>query len=189
MLVNIEPSSSEPVTALVRRRIKPGCEQRFEELMQEFVRFVLQQPGHLSITIVRPTEGSRDYTVVDHFTGEQARRAFTSSPEYAEWRNRLVEVTEGEPTISEMGGLAPWFTLPDRPVRLPPPMYKMAVVTLMGVYPLSLLFSGMMERLAGAWPFWLTGLVIAALIVISLTWVVMPILTRLMEKWLFRTTE
>jgi hypothetical protein len=33
------------------------------------------------------------------------------------------------------------------------------------------------------------GAVIAALIVVSLTWIVMPVLTRAFEKWLFPAHE
>jgi antibiotic biosynthesis monooxygenase (ABM) superfamily enzyme len=178
-------TSSEPLTAVVRRQIKLGSETRFEELMREFVGFALKQPGHLGITVLRPSRGSREYTVVDSFVDAQARHAFTSSPEYAEWRARLLEVSESEPAIQELGGMAGWFTLPNRPPRTPPPKYKMALVTLLGVYPLSMLFPVLVRPLAGTLPAWLIGLIIAALIVMSLTWIVMPNLTRLLEKWLF----
>ena len=98
----------------------------------------------------------------------------------------MLEVSDGEPDIQELGGLAGWFTLHDRPARRPPPKYKMALATLLGVYPLSLLIPLLVNPLIGLWPLWLRGLIIGALMVISLTWVVMPNLTRLLEKWLFK---
>jgi antibiotic biosynthesis monooxygenase (ABM) superfamily enzyme len=181
--------STQPVTAVVHRRIKPGSEASFESLMQEFMAFVLRQPGHLGINVIRPSSGSRDYTVLDRFATEENRRRFTASPEYHNWMERLRDVSEAEPEIQEMGGLAFWFTLPNRPVRRPPPRIKMAHLTLLGVYPLSMLFPKLIAPLTPSWPLWIRGLIIAALIVVSLTWFVMPSLTRVFEKWLFPSDQ
>jgi len=181
---NASPSSTT-LTAVVRRRVRPGAEARFEELMGGFMSFALKHPGHLGINVMRPSNGSREYTVVDVFATEQSRRAFVAQPEYADWRDRLLEVSEGDPVIQEMGGLAAWFALPNRPPRRPPPRYKMAIVTLLGVYPLSMLVPLLVRPVGQFLPGWLAGLVIASIIVVTLTWIVMPTLTRLLEGWLF----
>lgn len=183
-----ETKPAQHLTAVVRRRIKAGAEARFEVLMQEFIAFVLRQPGHLGINVIRPSQGSRDYTVLDRFASEEDRRLFTSSSEYRVWMQRLREVSEAAPEIQEMGGLAFWFALPDRPPRKPPSTVKMASVTLLGVYPLSRVFPAAVIRLTPGWPSWLQGLIIGVLIVSALTWLVMPALTRLFEKWLFGST-
>jgi uncharacterized protein len=88
-----------------------------------------------------------------------------------------------------MGGLAFLFTLPGRPSRKPPPKIKMAFLTALGVYPLSMLFPTLVFPVTPSWPHWIQGALIAALIVTSLTWVIMPILTRLFERWLFPSYE
>jgi len=184
-----EGLADQSVTAVVRRRIKSGSEARFESLMQEFMPFALRQPGHLGINVIRLSPGSSEYTVLDRFATEGDRRRFTASPEYCNWMNRLREVSEADPEINEMGGLAFWFTLPGRPPRRPPSRIKMALVTLLGVYPLSMLFPALVIPLTPSWPKWIQGALIAALIVASLTWVVMPVLTRAFEKWLFPAHE
>ena len=184
-----EDLADRSVTAVVRRRIKSGSEARFESLMQEFMPFALRQPGHLGINVIRLSPGSPEYTVLDRFATEDDRRRFTASPEYRNWMNRLREVSEADPEIDEMGGLAFWFTLPGRPPRRPPSQIKMALVTLLGVYPLSMLFPMLVIPLTPSWPSWIQGAVIAALIVASLTWIIMPALTRVFEKWLFPAHE
>lgn len=183
--MSIAVDSTQPVTAVVQRRIKSGSEAGFEALMQEFIAFALRQPGHLGITVLRPSQGSREYTVLDRFATEADRRRFTASDEYRAWMEKLLAVSESGPAIEEMGGVAFWFTLPNGPVRRPPSKLKMAAVTLLGVYPLSTLYPMVVVPLTGAWPAWLRGLVIACLIVVSLTWLVMPGLTRLFHRWLF----
>ena len=65
----------------------------------------------------------------------------------------------------------------------------MALLTLLGVYPLSMLFPALVIPLTPSAPHWAQGLVIAALIVVSLTWIIMPVLTRAFEEWLFSAHE
>jgi antibiotic biosynthesis monooxygenase (ABM) superfamily enzyme len=180
-----ETKISQKLTAVIRRRIKAGAEARFEKLMQEFIVFVLSQPGTLGMNVIRPSPGSRDYTVLEYFASDADRRLFTSSNEYRAWMQRLREVCETAPEIQEMGGLAFWFTPPDKSVLKLPSTLKMASVTLLGVYPLTIFFPGIVNPLTPGWPLWLQGLIMAPLIVAALTWVVMPVLTRLFGKWLF----
>ena len=99
--------------------------------------------------------------------------------------SRLREVSEAEPEIEEIGGLAFWFTLPGRPPRRAPPRIKMALLTFLGAYPLSILYPKLLTPITNGWPPWLEGALLVALLVVSLTWVVMPVFTRVFEKWLF----
>lgn len=180
-----ESTPANPSTTVVRRRIRTGCEPDFERLMQEFIAYVLPQPGHLSISVIRPTAGSSHYTVFNHFATAADRRQFTSTAEYKVWMQRLGEVTEDEPSIEELGGVAFWFTPDSNDVRRPPSKRKMAALTLLGVYPLSMLLPMAIVPATPTWPPLLRGLLIAALIVASLTWLVMPGLTRLFHRWIF----
>lgn len=187
MVSEVTPAQS--TTAVVRRRIKTGSEARFESLMREFIAFALQQPGHLSINVIRPTANSRDYTVLDQFASGEERRRFTESSEYRAWMQRLRDVSDAEPEIEELGGLSFWFDLPNRSHRKPPSRMKMALLTLLGVYPLSLAVPAAVIPFSTGWPSWLVALLIASLMVIALTWVVMPAITRAFEAWLFPSKQ
>ena len=180
-----ETGADQALTAIVRRRIKSGAEADFEAMMQEWVAVMIRHPGHLGINMIRPAPGSRDYTVLNRFATEADRRRFTGHPDYLQWMSRLREVSESEPEIEEQKGLAFWFTLPGRPARHPPPRLKMALLTLLGVYPLTMLIPRLVVHVTPDWPHWLRALLVAMLIVASLTWVIMPNLTRLFEPWLF----
>jgi len=183
------PPEDPSVTVVVRRRTKPGCEAEFEGAMREFITFALSSPGNRGIHVLRSDQGHpRDYTVVDRFSDMDARRAFTSSGPYKEWMVRLRALTEEEPHIEEMGGLSGWFTLPDKPHAHPPPKPKMALVTFMGVYPLTSILPPLFARLMPGWHPLLRNVLVTGLIVALLTWVVMPNLTRLFRRWLFPTT-
>lgn len=180
------PLEDPTVTVVVRRRTKPGCEAPFESAMQEFIAFALAFPGNRGIHVLRSDQANpREYTVVDRFADAAARKAFTSSEPYREWMLRLRALTEEEPHIEEMGGLSGWFTLPDKPHAKPPPKPKMAIVTFLGVYPLTSLIPPVLRHLLPGWHPLLLNILVTALVVSSLTWLVMPRLTRLFHKWLF----
>lgn len=178
--------STAPVTVVVRRRVKSGAEPAFEAAMREFIQFALAFPGNRGIDVLRPSPGgTREYTVVDHFADAAARRAFKASPDYQQWMRLLRELTEAEPYIEEQGGLGGWFTPPSTLRPSAPRRLKMAVVTFVGVYPLTSTLPPLMEWLLPAWHPLLVNVVVTGLIVAGLTWVIMPLLTRVLRHWLF----
>ncbi|WP_367871907.1 antibiotic biosynthesis monooxygenase [Luteolibacter sp. Populi] len=180
------PPEDTSVTVVVRRRTKPGCEPTFEEAMQEFIAFALSFPGNRGIHVLRSEQANpRDYTVVDRFADAASRKAFTSSDAYREWMLRLRELTEDDPHIEEMEGISGWFTLPGEPVRKPPPKPKMALVTFLGVYPLTAILPHFYKALLPAWHPLVVNIFTTATVVALLTWVVMPNLTKLFRKWLW----
>ena len=89
-------------------------------------------------------------------------------------------LTEGEPVYRQLHGLEAWFRSPHNP----PPRWKMAVATLLGVYPVSLLIGVLLSPTLRKLPLVLNLFVVSAIIVGLLTWVVMPLVTRLLHAWL-----
>jgi antibiotic biosynthesis monooxygenase (ABM) superfamily enzyme len=185
--ISNQQNVSAGLTVVVNRRIKPGREVEFEQAMRSFVQFALDFPGHRGINILRPAAGGRDYIVVDRFSDEAARCSFKTSPEYREWMNQLGELTEGDPRIEELSGLEGWFTLPEDAGLAKPPKYKMAIATFLGVFPVAMLLNLGLGPVIRSWNFLLSNAVFNACVVILLTWVVMPLLTRALHRWLFPT--
>jgi hypothetical protein len=178
----------EPVTVVVRRRVKPGSEAAFESAMREFIQFALAFPGNRGINVLRPPpDGPREYTVVDRFADPAARQAFKASPDYGAWMRRLRELTEHEPQIEEQGGLGGWFT-PHVPRSSMPSKLKMGAVTYLGVLPLTAALPPLFAWLLPAWHPQLANVLVTALIVTLLSWPVMPLLTRLFGSWLYGKT-
>lgn len=173
------------VVVVVRRRIKPGAEAAFEQAMHDFVRFALGYPGNRGINVVRPGAGSREYTVIDRFADSHARERFKESPDYQRWMLRLRELSDGDPYVEEQIGLGAWFAPPDAPRRTVPSQLKMALVTFLGVYPLTSTLPPLFGWLLPTWQPLLVNVIVTGLIVALLTWVVMPLLTRAFSAWLF----
>lgn len=175
---------SDEVTVVVRRHILPGHEAQFEHAMRDFVNFVLACPGHVGISVLRPNDGNGEYVVVDRFANAAARKALVSSPEYERWMKLLGAHTEGEPDMQEMNGLDAWLNQPGSPMKTPP-RYKTAVATYLGVCVVIFLLNITVGDLIHSLPAWLSFLFFNACVVALLTWVFMPLISRMLSSWLF----
>ena len=176
-----------PVTVALTRKVKPGREQEFERALHDFVSESLNLPGQLGVQILRPTpgSGSREYGILRKFSSEQERDDFYKSPVFERWKQRVADLVEGEPRYEHLSGLETWFTVPGSRSIVPPPRWKMATVTLCAVLPASILLNLTVAPWIHDAPMLIRAFVIGALMVILLTWVLMPHLTKILKPWLY----
>lgn len=180
-------TESNSITVSITRTVKPGCEADFERALHEFVQRSLALPGQMGVHIMRPApgSGSREYGVIRKFASRDALMQFRTSPEYLEWNELAVDLTEGNARIEELTGLESWFTLPGAPLRALP-KWKMAIATFLGVFPVAMILNLILGPAIRPWPFIVSSAVFNACVVALLTWVVMPLITRLLHGWLHR---
>lgn len=178
-------SERDAVTVSITRTVKPGREAEFERALHDFVQRSFDLPGQLGVHILRPApdSGSREYGIVRKFANHDALAAFRSSPRYLEWSRSALDLTEGGPRMEELCGLESWFTLPGSSLR-PLPKWKMAVVTFVAVFPVATVLGVVLAPAMQTWHFLLGNAVFNLCVVILLTWLVMPLLTRLLHGWL-----
>jgi hypothetical protein len=112
-------------------------------------------------------------------------KQWEDSEERRLWVERLHKLTEGEARKQVLTGLEYWFTLPGAAATPPPPRYKMVIVTLLAIYPLSTCLSLLFVHFLGFLPLLLRGLPVSVVLVLLMTYVVMPVMTRLFARWLF----
>jgi uncharacterized protein len=108
-------------------------------------------------------------------------RAWESSPERRALVERIDALTIGG-RRRELTGLEAWFDLP--PGQLPPSRHRMAFVTWLGIWPLVSLALWLLAPYLVTLPFLLRTGTLSGLIVLIMTYVVMPQLTRLAEPLL-----
>ena len=171
-----------PVHIAITRRVRPGREAEFQQALREFFQASFAHDGVWGASLLAPLPDSatREYGILRTFANEAERDAFYKSPAFAAWEERARTLTEGEPTYRQMHGLEAWFRAPGSP----PPRWKMAVVTSVGVYALSLLLAWLIGPWLSRWPLLLRSAVSTVLVVAGLTWVIMPFLTRRLQSWL-----
>ena len=66
----------------------------------------------------------------------------------------------------------------------PPPRYKLAIVTWIGVYPIITVLLAVLGPAAATWPLPLRTLLLTALMVPTMVWLVIPAVTRVFRGWL-----
>jgi uncharacterized protein len=166
----------------ITRRVRSGCEAEFQQALREFFQASFAHGGVWGANMLTPPPGSdsREFGILRTFADEKERDAFYASPLFKAWDERAKALTEGKAVYRQMHGLEAWFRSPHHP----PPRWKMAACTLIGVYPTSLLLSVTVGAAVDSWPLLARSLVIAACMVALLTWAVMPLVTRLLNGWL-----
>ena len=74
------------------------------------------------------------------------------------------------------------------PNQARPPRYKLAVVTWAGAYAVITLILWLLGPSMAGWPLPVRTLLISVIMVITLTWVLLPALTRVFGPWLAQRT-
>jgi len=106
---------------------------------------------------------------------------FINHPLFKAWQARVKPLTEGEPVYRELHGLEVWFPNPSQPN---PPQWKMALVTYIGVDVVTTLGLWLLGPLIQNWPFLIRNSAFNVVVVACLTWLAMPLLTRVFHGWL-----
>jgi len=171
-----------PIHIAIIRRVRPGCEAEFQEALREFFQTSFSHGGVLGASMLIPPPGSatREYGILRTFASEMERDAFYESPMFKGWEERARKLTEGDPVYRQLNGLEAWF----RSSHNPPPRWKMAVATFLGVFPVAMVLNLTLGPLIRSWPFLISSAVFNACMVMLLTWVVMPSVTRILHRWL-----
>ena len=175
-------SESGPVTVEVTWRIRQGYVKEFEEWRKEISAAALEFPGHMGIRVIHPGDQESEYVVVFRFDTYDHTRSWLDSDIRRKLLDKAAAFKESEPSYNVKNGLEYWFA--PSGTAISPPRWKMAIVTVLGVWPVSMLVPQLLLPLVTDIPSVLQTLLVAIGIVIILTWVVMPILVKVLNPWL-----
>lgn len=161
-----------------------------------------KQDGSMGIDIIRPTpnnissKSKPEYVVIFRFNNYDNLAKWEKSPIRNEWLQKGRKLVESDPDVQKMTGLEFWFTPyfkdesspPIIPLN-PPPRYKMVIVTIPVI---SILISTLVPLIHFLTeilliPFPIRLVIAIAITVILMTYVIMPLLTKLLKPWLFKT--
>ena len=175
--------ASKEVTVVVNLRIKPGCEKDYDEWLERFLILQRKVPGYLGTTTIMETgPDSSARHIIHRFRDKASLDAWENSEEL---RKLIAEVDNySTPYLQKATGLETWFTLPDLKAIVPPPKWKMAIVAFIGAYCISSVAIYVLSLLLGQ-QLLLINLFMNIILVIGLTYLAMPLLSRLLRRWLY----
>lgn len=183
--VLIRENDAEMVTILVSHLIDPADQDAFLAWQDRVTDAERQFPGFRGSELYRPVPGVQDeWTVLYRYDNDQHASAWLESDQ----RQQLLR--DGERfndfrlhRISSPFGS--WFAPPDGDEEQErQPDWKTALSVLVALYPTVVLLTLAISEIWPAGPLWATLLVGNICSVSLLTWLVMPVVTRVLRFWL-----
>jgi len=172
-------------TVVVSRTVFPGHDKEYEEWVKKLAEAAKESPGNTGVTILIPTKGKAGlHHVVMYFANDKSMHIWETS--YV--RQKLSHEADAfsRSIRQEATGLETWFSIPECPELETPPHWKMATVTFFAVYVLSVIIIKLLQLIVHL-DFYVESIIVVGLLVSSLTWVVMPFLSRhVFRKWLYK---
>lgn len=174
------------VTAVISHVIRSGREQGYEEWLHGIAAAAKQFDGHMGVSIIRPRDHAHpEYVAILRFDRYNNLKTWLESDTRREWIERLQPLIEKPESIQTLTGLETWFSLPNQLLKTPPPRYKMALITWLGVFFTLAIVSRLLAPILSNLPILLAQLITTGLVVALLTYVIMPRLTKLFRLWLY----
>jgi len=172
------------VTVSLSRNVPAANLAAFEALLRTLILAASRQPGHLSAEIFRRAQsaGGRDYHIIYRFADLAALRAWERSPERQELAAQAEALATGE-ARQELTGMEAWFDLPPAAA---PPRHVMALLTLAAIWPLVSVTLWAVTPYLAALPYLVRTAITSALLVLAMTYAVMPWVTRRLLPLIWR---
>lgn len=178
-----------PVTVIVTRKARKGKIDEFEEWMDGIIHEAMKFEGHMGVNIIRPSNMSNpEYIIIFRFNTLENLAKWEKSEIRRQWIEKSKDVTEGEPTVEKQSGLEFWFTPNSGNVSAAalqqPPRYKMAMIVTGVIFVLVSTLLPQIRNATASLPVLLSTLVGVVIMVLLMTYVIMPSITRLLRPWL-----
>lgn len=180
---------SDPVTVVVRRRVKPGREAAYEDWLNRLTAASAALPGYLGAEFHRPASPGQDYVSVFRFDSPAHLRDFEQSDLRRRFLDEVAPLVEADAVWERMTGLEFWFDPPKGTVVAQPSPHRMAAVLVVVVFVLVLAINLAAGPFMAAWPLPVRLLVTVVLQVCLMTYVIMPRLTRALAPWIYPTRK
>ena len=175
--------STKEVTAVISRNIKPGHEKDYDDWLRRYMILENKVPGYLGTTIIAPGGNTSSVRyIINRFSDKASMDAWERSSEAL----KLIDEASNCSTMhyTSATGLETWFSVPDLKAIVAPPRWKMAIVAFIGAYSISSIARYILGLYIGQSPL-LTNVLMNIILVLGLTYLMMPILSKILRRWLY----
>jgi uncharacterized protein len=184
----VDEQAKEPAALVVCHEVQVGAGPQYEEWLRSVRAQCRGFAGHLGAEVIRPAAGSCTYTVVVRFDSIDHLDAWLASPERKAAIDAIQPLLSGGDQRTIQAGFDHWFT---PTAALPAPRrYKQYMVMVSAVFPLTVfipLVFGWALRALGLEPAPLLMKLLTAMVMVALmVWVVFPVITARLSRWLTR---
>lgn len=179
-------TNDPPVTICVLRSAKPGKEKEFEQVISSMIASAMEFTGHLGTSTFRPTDTDNpEYRIIFKFDRMSNLKRWEESDVRQRWLELVEPLSQGTGNVEKLTGLETWFTLPTKKAIVPPPRYKMALITWLAIFCLINIINILFAPILNPLPPLIRTFLLTACLVSLMTYIVMPQMTKLFAKWLY----
>lgn len=179
----VQPGS-ETVTLISAVRLRPSTEDAHRHLHTQAVAAAQRLGGLTRHELLPAVAGAQPETVaLLTFQTRTDLDRWLSAPERRQILDAMVELTDSPRTLNVVGDFAGWFNSTG---TLAPKQWKQAIAVVTGLVPVSLAVAYVRQAIAPQLPLVAAVAVTAVINVAILTWLVMPLITRILGRWLTR---
>ncbi|MGP1308713.1 MAG: antibiotic biosynthesis monooxygenase [Phycisphaerales bacterium] len=176
---------NQVVNVLILREVRSDAREAFETTVRDWIPRAVQFPGHLGVFMLTPPPGSNHYGALLRFDSHEAWQRFSEWDDYRAFLEGVRSMLASDPRTEVAHGMEAWFRPPEGLTASPPPRWKMALLTYLGVCVMVWLASQLVLNVFHDPPRWPAYFLINAIVVAGLTWLVMPLFARLAHRWLY----
>ncbi|MGR6873783.1 hypothetical protein ACU6U9_16045 [Pseudomonas sp. HK3] len=170
-----------PVTVIAKHDVTFGKESEFKTWMSEIGQCCKLFPGYLGTELIRPTDtNSNTHVCIFRFDNFENLENWMNSDKRKELLTQTSHFSESESAYEHYHSLEFWF---DKNVKTPA-RSKMALITFLAIWSLVHFLGPIIAHTLPA-PFWIQEMITIGLIVILMTFVIMPIVIKVFSRWLF----
>lgn len=177
------------VTLVIHHRIALAHVAEYRKWLERTTNQAATYPGHLGVNVIEPSHDEKHgtFTIILHFASEAELQNWLDSDARKSLIREVMPLLEGGDQVSIQPTNQFWFTPEEQGTRQPL-LWKQAVLTLLVIYPLTLLFPWLWQPAFSQWPtlgnYFISNLLITLCIVLSVVYLIMPAATRLLADWL-----
>ena len=176
-------AGDKSVTVLVNRMIPRPDEERFtstlKDLLLDFDRF----PGTSGNMVFRREIGDNlEFSILQRFEKSADHEAWLKSTQFPTWVSEIAPAIPAPDHIHRYSGMESLFVTARAPDA--PPRWKMAMILMIAVYPMSLVMSHWFAPMLSKLSLFSGSLLTSIFMVFTMTYVLVPILTRAFQGWL-----
>ncbi|ELS30847.1 MULTISPECIES: antibiotic biosynthesis monooxygenase [Pseudanabaena] len=182
---------SDPITLVISEVVEPNLIEEYEAWTKGINQDAQQFEGFMGVEVIRPrNQQYPEYVFIVKFDNYDHYKNWLASDIYQAWMQDSQKFISKRSQQHQSKGLELWFTLPKSTLGNPSPAYyKQVIVGTITVYPLILLANLILNPFLQGLPS-ILGLFISVIFVSALlTYPVMPWLTKILNFWLYPSTN
>jgi len=166
-----------PVSYVITRKVKPDAIKDYEKWLVDVGDAARAVDPNLSMTVIKAGgDQTNEYVVVLHFSDHEKLDEWESSDVRKQLRREVKSLEAGKASFSEVTGFEYWFCLPKIAATRPPARYKMILITIIGLFALSLTYTYSVEHFLEPLPDHVETLIRILVLVVIMTYIFMPLL-------------